>query len=1001
MVFMKSFSAPARLDDLRPVTIRSALMATALVSLLVPSFGLQAIETTSPALILKKAATDTDGSKPAKDKPTADEPATDDPKSDDEPDKQPEPKQEKPEDPENPPPSPTEDPIAEPATENDDEAADDKKLEDKAKDDDSDEDEASKKVKRKGRSISDIIEGDYFKDGLFKVYRDPDSGVMRMEIQEDQLDKEFIYFSHISDGVIDGGHFRGQYRRPKVLKFRKYFDRLELVEVNTNFYFDPDNPLSNAKDANISESVLSSARIEAESNPEKEEKAFLIRADILFLSEDLDQLRTPPLPGPNASTSFRLGKLNRAKSRITKVTTYPENLMVNVDYVYSNPTPYARGGAEVTDARNVTVSVQHLMMEMPDTDYTPRFDDPRVGYFLVYTNDMTSTDVTPYRDMIQRWDLRKKFPEQPLSEPVEPIVWWIENTTPLEIRPIIKAAAETWNKAFEKAGFQNVLEVKIQPDDAKWDADDVRYNVIRWTSSPTPLFGGYGPRFVNPRTGQILGADIMLEYIFLTNRLQYDRIYDTAAFTTAPQMDLGGHQTNVTRPSDQTAAIEGSRDTAAPAGNRVGTFAAHLQEHEKSCGLAQHLHLNTILGKALAASKGLSDAENDTLIKESIYYLVLHELGHTFGLNHNMKSSYSLPYDLAHQPDLQGDALTGSVMDYPAINFAPEGKSQAHYYTVKPGEYDEWAITFGYAPEMDDPQTREAHLAKSADPRLAFGNDADDMRVPGKGIDPRINVGDLTDQPITYATDRLVMNKKAIDNLLHKFSKPGESYQEMRNAMGVLLGDISNQGHILSRYIGGIYVDRAVNGQSGAVDPYIPVEAARQQEAMKALRTHIFAPDAFEFDPKLLRHIAIQRRGFAHFLMTEDPKYHAVINNIQAGILDHILHPLTLLRITDTGLYGNEYSLHAVMGDLTDAIFEDDARGQVNTYRQELQIHYIYRLISILKAPFGYDFIARSIALQNLNDIRKSMARWRGNAETRAHREHISFLIDQALDDSQ
>ena len=80
-----------------------------------------------------------------------------------------------------------------------------------------------------------------------------------------------------------------------------------------------------------------------------------------------------------------------------------------------------------------------------------------------------------------------------VSEPVEPIVWWIENTTPLEWRDIIRDATLAWNSSFEKAGFRNAIVVKVQPDDADWDAGDIRYNVLRWTSSPSPLFGGYGP----------------------------------------------------------------------------------------------------------------------------------------------------------------------------------------------------------------------------------------------------------------------------------------------------------------------------------------------------------------------------------------------------------------------------------------------------------------------------------------------------------------------------
>ena len=91
---------------------------------------------------------------------------------------------------------------------------------------------------------------------------------------------------------------------------------------------------------------------------------------------------------------------------------------------------------------------------------------------------MTSPDdPTPYRDLIHRWNLEKKNPEQERSEVKEPIVWWIENTTPLEFRDAIKEGALAWNKAFEKAGLINAVEVKIQPDDAEWDAGDIRYNL--------------------------------------------------------------------------------------------------------------------------------------------------------------------------------------------------------------------------------------------------------------------------------------------------------------------------------------------------------------------------------------------------------------------------------------------------------------------------------------------------------------------------------------------
>ena len=109
---------------------------------------------------------------------------------------------------------------------------------------------------------------------------------------------------------------------------------------------------------------------------------------------------------------------------------------------------------------------------MPDNDYKPRFDDPRVGYFMTQVNDQSSKTSTPYRYLIHRWSLVKKDPNAAMSEPVEPITWWMENTTPKEIRPIIKKAGEQWNIAFEKAGFKNAVVIKQQPDDADWDAGD-------------------------------------------------------------------------------------------------------------------------------------------------------------------------------------------------------------------------------------------------------------------------------------------------------------------------------------------------------------------------------------------------------------------------------------------------------------------------------------------------------------------------------------------------
>ena len=162
---------------------------------------------------------------------------------------------------------------------------------------------------------------------------------------------------------------------------------------------------------------------------------------------------------------------------------------------------------DAADPRNISIFLRYSFIEMPENDFEPRQADMRIGYFTERITDLTSLDVTPYADLINKWNLQKKNPEEPLSEPVKPITYWLENTTPKELRPFIKKGVLAWNIAFEQAGFKNAIEVKVQPDDSDWDAGDIRYNVLRWTSSPNPPFGGYGPSFTNPRTGEIIGAD--------------------------------------------------------------------------------------------------------------------------------------------------------------------------------------------------------------------------------------------------------------------------------------------------------------------------------------------------------------------------------------------------------------------------------------------------------------------------------------------------------------
>jgi hypothetical protein len=144
----------------------------------------------------------------------------------------------------------------------------------------------------------------------------------------------------------------------------------------------------------------------------------------------------------------------------------------------------------------------------------------------------------------------------------------------------------------------------------------------------------------------------------------------------------------------------------------------------------------------------------------------------------------------------------------------------------------------------------------------------------------------------------------------------------------------------------------------------------------------------------------MQRRGFNFFNEPEDPKIHARALASQSYVLNHLLHPRVLTRITDSRLYGNTYALPEYMDDLANAIFEEDAAGDVNTFRQNLQLEFVNRLTGMIgEAGKGkFDYPTQSIALAKLKAIQKLLsAKNAGNAETQAHTAHILFVIEQAL----
>lgn len=813
-------------------------------------------------------------------------------------------------------------------------------------------------------------------DGLFPLLRNKETGELYLSVKQDQLGTEFIYFTYNENGVPQLGHFRGRFRQARIFTIQRDYQRLRFVFEPTQCFFDPVSPLHRSRQANVSPGVLA---VEPISAWDDERTEFLVSADNIFLSEAFQQIKSAVDPAEKGPRRFGLGELNREKSRFVDVRNYPQNTDLVCEYVYDDPAPQkpAEPRQGVTDSRYVSIQMQHSLIAVTDNDYETRRDDPRIGFFTQQVDDLTSTSATPYRDVIHRWRLKKINPDADLSPPKQPIVWWLENSTPLEFRETIRNAVLAWNEAFEKAGFERAVEVRVQPDESPWEAGDLRYNVLRWTSSPKPPFGGFGPSFVNPRTGEILGADIMLEWTFITRNLRYRDLFP-----------------------------------APPTSSNVSSGPANV------CEAGTFLQSSNLFGAIVLGNRNSSRVDVDEIIQQSLYYLILHEIGHTLGLSHNFRSSQ------LHTPEQLFDAqrvgemgLLASVMDYPSLNLAPQDQTQTLYYTTRPGPYDQWAIEYGYSEALDDAVKEEQRLseilARSTQPELAFGNDADDMRLAGRGVDPRIMTYDLSNDVIAWAASRLELINQTRQTLLSKYDQQGISYEEFVNQFLTLNSQASWALKSVSRYVAGVYVDRSLVGQPGAGPPLDPVDGDDQRQAMALLAEHAFSPDAFKVDPDMLARLQRQRRGFDHSGKREDFGYHAHVVGLQGQLLDHLLHPVVMARITDTALYGNEYPLVEMLAELTKAIFPHNTADVDNTLQQNLQADYVHRLIKTTQTqvemasdgfappngqqlPTSYDYIAQSIAYEQLRQIRASL----GNTFDKtamAHRNHLGLKIDRAL----
>ena len=756
------------------------------------------------------------------------------------------------------------------------------------------------------QTIEEFIEDEGLEiiEGYLEIYTDEDKENYFLKLNQEDLNKKFLYFSYIMNAPQGSTLTGGRPSDGKVLEFRKFKkENIGLYQINTSYIYGDDNNIAKSTVTNITEAFIETFKPVARS-----ESSVLISVNKFMASERIEAISYVPNEY-REYVSVNYGRPDPKKTFINKVFNNESNTAVEVIFGYENKSPNldAYSVSAVTDPRYLSVTARHIFIKMPDDGYEPRVNDHRVGYFVNKSTDLTSYENFPNFALINKWRLIKKDPQAELSEPVEPIVYWVENSTPEEIIPAVVAGIENWNIAFEEAGFKNAIVAKIQPKDATWDAADYDYNVVRWSSEPDASLLGFGPSVTNPLTGEIISADVVNKLLAVKLGYNYRKLY------------------------------------------------------------------------------GYTE-DNDPLM-QYITNLTLHEVGHTLGLRHNFRGSFKYSPSEIHNKELTGNTIMNSVMDYDPINVAPKGTEQGIFFSTVPGEYDKWAIKFGYTPGLTN-EERKNILLDSVKPELNFGTDDEAMSYPGNNIDPRTKRYDMSNDPIKYASDIVQIIDEKIEELPLIFADE-DGFNNYTNAFFRFFRTKGRFLETVAQQIGGVYVNKIASIQSDkTILEAVPYE--KQKQAMNLLSEKVFTNGSMSYDSKILANLMYERDTRSRS-GNNDPDFHALVLSSQRNILSNILHPEVMKRLVNSELYGNQYMPDEVLSDLNKAIFIQGE--EPDTFKRNLQSTYVDLLIEGFENS-DYDQVSKAEIFKTINEIH-SFAR--KNKMRSAHYDFIYFKIDKLL----
>ena len=339
-------------------------------------------------------------------------------------------------------------------------------------------------------------------DGFMNFYWDENAGKIFLEV--DKLDAEFLYVTSLPAGLgsNDIGLDRGLLGGERIVKFSKTGRKILLVQPNYNFRaITNDAAERRAVEQSFAQSTIWGFTVEAETG----NRSLVDATDFLLR----DAMRVSNRLRSNQQGSYSIDK-SRSVMYLPRTKNFPQNsefettiTLVNNDGTTGN---YVNSVTPSSEA--ITLRMHHSFVQLPDNDYEPRVFDPRSSFIPISYYDYSSPIAEPIEKMyIMRHRLKKKNPAAAISEPIKPIIYYVDNGTPEPIRSALIEGGSWWNQAFEAAGYTNAFQVKLLPEDA--DPMDVRYNVINWVHRSTRGWS-YGASVADPRTGEIIKGHVSL-----------------------------------------------------------------------------------------------------------------------------------------------------------------------------------------------------------------------------------------------------------------------------------------------------------------------------------------------------------------------------------------------------------------------------------------------------------------------------------------------------------